>query len=441
MSQIARKFIADQAIDNSKVSNTAGIVYSKLDLSNSILNGDINSAAAIAYSKLALTNSIVNADIASAAAIVYSKLDLSASVQASDMNSGAASSGDVLTADGAGGASYLPAASSGANTALSNLTTTSINQDLLPSADLARSIGSSTLRWLNLFVENINSGSVALNAQSGNVTTGSASGDLNLSSGNYGGGSGNSGAVTLSSGGVSGTGTSGDVTVKSGASGAGASGSVFIQTSSSVGGTSSGNISLTTATSATSSSGAISLSSGAQTTAGSSGAVVIKSGNSVSGTATSGDVTLESGTSVNARGNVILSGDTINLNADTAISANSKQIHNVQDPTSAQDAATKNYVDTAVSGSSITPAKETIVLSGTDITNQYIDLAAVAKTDSILFMVQGSGNLLEGASYDYSVSYTGGAGGNTRITFLNDLATAGVAALVAADVVQVNYLS
>ena len=83
--------------------------------------------------------------------------------------------------------------------------------------------------------------------------------------------------------------------------------------------------------------------------------------------------------------------------------------------------------------------KETFVLSGTDITNQYIDLAQVAKTNSILFQVKGSGDLLEGASYDYSVSYTGGAGGNTRITFLNDLATGGAAALVATDVVQINY--
>ena len=94
----------------------------------------------------------------------------------------------------------------------------------------------------------------------------------------------------------------------------------------------------------------------------------------------------------------------------------------------------------AAAGASSTPNKETFVLSGTDITNQYIDLAQVASTGSILFQVKGAGALLEGASYDYSVSYTGGAGGNTRITFLNDLATGGGAALVATDVVQVNYI-
>lgn len=91
------------------------------------------------------------------------------------------------------------------------------------------------------------------------------------------------------------------------------------------------------------------------------------------------------------------------------------------------------------SGGSVTPNKETFVLSPTNITNQFVDLAHVALTGSLLIQVKGLGAILEGALYDYSVSYTGGAGGNTRITFLNDLATGGAAALVATDVMQVNY--
>ena len=83
--------------------------------------------------------------------------------------------------------------------------------------------------------------------------------------------------------------------------------------------------------------------------------------------------------------------------------------------------------------------KETFTLIAGDITNQYVDLAEVAKTGSIDFKVKGSAELLEGVSHDYTVSYTGGAGGNTRITFVNDLATGGAAALVATDVVQVLY--
>lgn len=63
----------------------------------------------------------------------------------------------------------------------------------------------------------------------------------------------------------------------------------------------------------------------------------------------------------------------------------------------------------------------------------------MAKTNSITFYVRGGGVQQEGASYDYSVSYTGGAGGNSRITFLNDLATGGLSALVAGDIVVVQY--
>lgn len=87
-----------------------------------------------------------------------------------------------------------------------------------------------------------------------------------------------------------------------------------------------------------------------------------------------------------------------------------------------------------------THAKETFTLIAGDITNQYVDLAEVAKTGSIHFIVKGGAPTLEGASHDYSVDYTGGAGGNTRITFLNDLATGGGAALIATDVVQVAYV-
>lgn len=83
--------------------------------------------------------------------------------------------------------------------------------------------------------------------------------------------------------------------------------------------------------------------------------------------------------------------------------------------------------------------KELFTLAGGDITNQYIDLLQVAETDSIQFMVKGLGPQLEGAGQQYSVSYTGGAGGKTRITFLNEIATGGVSELIAGDIVQVSY--
>jgi hypothetical protein len=83
--------------------------------------------------------------------------------------------------------------------------------------------------------------------------------------------------------------------------------------------------------------------------------------------------------------------------------------------------------------------KETFVLTASDISNGYVDLAEVALENSIVFLVRGAGVMLEGASYDYSVDYTGGNGGKTRITWLNDLATNGAAELVAGDVLQIQY--
>jgi len=100
----------------------------------------------------------------------------------------------------------------------------------------------------------------------------------------------------------------------------------------------------------------------------------------------------------------------------------------------------KGRITAAANGTSApTFSKEVFVLVAGDITNQYIDLLQVATTNSIDFVVKDGGIQIEGASYDYSVNYTGGAGGKTRITFLNDLATGGGAALVATDVVVVKY--
>jgi len=77
-------------ITNDNISALAAIVYSKLNLSNSIVNADINSSAAIAYSKLNLATSIVNADISASAAIAYSKLNLANSIVNADVSASAA---------------------------------------------------------------------------------------------------------------------------------------------------------------------------------------------------------------------------------------------------------------------------------------------------------------------------------------------------------------
>lgn len=81
--------------------------------------------------------------------------------------------------------------------------------------------------------------------------------------------------------------------------------------------------------------------------------------------------------------------------------------------------------------------KSAFTLVSGDITNQFIDLTSVAVQDSILLTVVGSGAQVE--TDDYTVNYTGGSGGNTRITFAGGLATGGVSALVVGDKVVVYF--
>jgi len=97
---------AGQVIDldlltNSHISPVAGILYSKLALSSSILNSDISPVAGILYSKLNISNSILNSDINSAAAIAYSKLNLSGSIVNADVAVGAAVAWTKINKSGA----------------------------------------------------------------------------------------------------------------------------------------------------------------------------------------------------------------------------------------------------------------------------------------------------------------------------------------------------
>lgn len=86
--------------------------------------------------------------------------------------------------------------------------------------------------------------------------------------------------------------------------------------------------------------------------------------------------------------------------------------------------------------------EEEFVLDGTNITNQYVDLAKAvwgtsASINSVSLYVVGGP--MQRKAVDYTVSLTGGSGGVTRITFDGDLETAGAAELVATDVLVVSY--
>ena len=78
-----------------------------------------------------------------------------------------------------------------------------------------------------------------------------------------------------------------------------------------------------------------------------------------------------------------------------------------------------------------------ITLSAGDITNQYVDLGFEAMVDSVELYVSG---LRQAMGFDYTLLYTGGAAGVTRVTFAGDLATSGAAELVAAERIEFNYL-
>lgn len=80
------------------------------------------------------------------------------------------------------------------------------------------------------------------------------------------------------------------------------------------------------------------------------------------------------------------------------------------------------------------PNKESLTLDGTDITNQYKDLAFTIIPDSLLLVVSG---VVQVEGTDYTLSTSGGV---TRITFAGDLATGGAAELVATDVLRCQYL-
>lgn len=346
--------------------------------------------------------------------------DLTATQLTAELNLFTSTLQGLVPASGGGTTNFLRAdgtfaspSGSGANTALSNLVTTSINQSLIPNTDNTFDLGSplGTAAWAHLYAyltitnsaisPTASSGTTtAFSAGSGQATATASSGSATFASGISANASGianfvsgasqtGSGAVNVASG-TANTGATGLVTIKSGIASSGASGNVLLQTGTAT--TTRGQIQFKDGTEGTAGyiwtstdtlgsgnwavnpgSGAITALTGDVTATGpGSAAATLATVNGNVGTFGSstsiptftvnakGLITAASGNAVIAPAGT-LSGTTLNttvvsssltsLGAQSqALNMNSHQINNVSDPTSAQDAATKNYVDNRVNG-------------------------------------------------------------------------------------------
>lgn len=140
---------------------------------------------------------------------------------------------------------------------------------------------------------------------------------------------------------------------------------------------------------------------------------------------------------INPGNGIAKSGNTLSAKIDAGLSFDGGGNIDVQVHNDLVDGSTK------IDGSNRVVAakgyKEVIVLGAGDITNQYVDLAKVACRDTII--LQPDGGPKQNEALDFTVNYTGGAGGKSRLLFAGDLGTGGSAALSAGDTLYIAYQS
>jgi chaperonin cofactor prefoldin len=142
-----------------------------------------------------------------------------------------------------------------------------------------------------------------------------------------------------------------------------------------------------------------------------------------------------SGTGI--RGKITLSSRIVEINSQLDMKAN--KIVDLADPTLAQDAATKAYVDSKVASGTDYEVQK-ITLSATDITNQYVDLSFKAALGSVISSSDRV-NLIIVLGADSDADFIqDNSGAITRLTFQGDSATGGSSPLADGQIIYFNYV-
>jgi hypothetical protein len=124
---------------------------------------------------------------------------------------------------------------------------------------------------------------------------------------------------------------------------------------------------------------------------------------------------------------------------DGSVNMLAAKISNLANPTLAQDAATKAYVDSQVSAGTDFEIQK-IVLSASDISNQYIDLSFKASIGSVIIS-SNRVNLIAVSGVDSDADFRhDNSGSVTRLIFQGPSASGGDAPLSASQILFVNYV-